>query len=139
MSLTPNDPIVPVPPALVQIHTEEQIKRAAEKGPREHKLIPSAAVETLRQWDEYRAEQQAMFAKMSPTEKRAHILGSQGIPSDDKSFRDLVRNLPDLDEIDRATEKARKEAVERSKALHKKNNKWYRKLARSLTALVRKK
>ena len=132
MSLTPEDPLVPRPPAFVQMHTEEEIMRAKEHGPRQHKLIPNAAVETLRQWDEYRAAEQAKYREMSPEEQRAAVLGTMGIPTNDDDFRALIAKLPDLDERDRLAKEANDKLMADLAEKRRKDNKWYRRLIRWL-------
>ena len=139
MSLTPEDPIVPRPPAIVQQATEEQVFRVKESGPRQHKLIPNAAVETLRQWDEFRAGEQAKYRFMSEQEQRACLLGAMGLPTNDDDFRALIAQLPDLDERDRlaveAHDKLMADIAEKEAEQSRKDNKWYRRLLRSVKKL----
>ena len=139
MSITPEDPIVPRPPAIIQQAIEEQVFRAKESGPRAHKLIPNAAVETLRQWDEYRAAEQAKYREMTPEEQRAAVLGTMGIPANDDDFRKLIASLPDLNERDRLREEAHQgylKNVALMEEQQRKDNKWYRRLLRKIRSLL---
>lgn len=96
-----NDPTPEIRPVEV-----EPVFRKDLPGPRKHSLIQNAAAETLRQWDEYRAQQREMFSKMTPKEQRDYHLTTMGLPTNDEDFKKLRDSLPDLDERDRLAREA---------------------------------
>jgi hypothetical protein len=119
------------PKPAVFSEVKKEVGAPREEG-RKHSLIPTHAVETMQAWDTYRADKQALYAKMSPEKRRECVMETIGIPSSDEAFKALIANLPDLDELDRKDLEARK-AREARKAHEKK---WYIRLLRKIQSIL---